>query len=645
MNGVRASGDLRGSAREDHTLDNANSYTNTYANANASADAHAYDQQRRYAHDQTEPSHAQTHVPIAAAQAHDDNDLDDDEDLDEEDEEDDEDMYSELSSSPSIPEGDIDFNFVYALHTFVATVEGQATTTKGDTLLLLDDTNSYWWLVRNLRDDTIGYLPAEQIETPEERLARANKHRNVEHGQLMVEELSAREQEQKSTTSSRSIFSKRSKSTKKRKVAVSFAKPTIVVYEALSSDDEQDVEQETDDQEIDSTAAVASHESNPEVVEEVAPVKQDTIHGSPRSLESDRTKRRSRDSQDSSPRPASASSAGHVHAESATLPAPVRAMRNSMLMDVDPAEADLIPDPLVRSASPTDVRILSHATRSPPASSSGVQHSPRPPSSGHQHHTAPVPLDAVEMERAGSFSVGVPQTTHIRSNDEVGGRRGSTHRALFVNTAGDTTRSAGTDGIVDATEDIYREQQRRGSAGLPAIYSDIASHAHSGSRHGSLSDEHPARLGPDGSGLMTAAPGSAIGVGSQRRGSTSSRRSSRGSISSPIRASFSHGAPPLVSAAGAGAATIKATTPKPLYRFDDDAFARHLLDKEASSWTSRTVRAQARLPVPASAPPLTRNPPPTSSLSVASKFAEIRAGLDTVQARLDRLLLDRLVVK
>lgn len=37
----------------------------------------------------------------------------------------DEDDYSELSSSPSIPEGEIDFDFVYALHTFLATVEGE----------------------------------------------------------------------------------------------------------------------------------------------------------------------------------------------------------------------------------------------------------------------------------------------------------------------------------------------------------------------------------------------------------------------------------------------------------------------------------------------------------------------------------------
>lgn len=51
---------------------------------------------------------------------------------------------------------DIDFEFVYALHTFVATVEGQANATKGDTMVLLDDSNSYWWLVRVSKDNSIG---------------------------------------------------------------------------------------------------------------------------------------------------------------------------------------------------------------------------------------------------------------------------------------------------------------------------------------------------------------------------------------------------------------------------------------------------------------------------------------------------------
>jgi len=51
---------------------------------------------------------------------------------------------------------DIDFDLVYALHTFVATVEGRANAAKGDTMVLLDDSNSYWWLVRVVKDSSIG---------------------------------------------------------------------------------------------------------------------------------------------------------------------------------------------------------------------------------------------------------------------------------------------------------------------------------------------------------------------------------------------------------------------------------------------------------------------------------------------------------
>ncbi|KAJ3175787.1 hypothetical protein HDU87_005781 [Geranomyces variabilis] len=73
----------------------------------------------------------------------------------------------------------IDFGLVYALHTFVANLEGQVCVLKGDSLDLLDDSNSYWWLVKCLKTDEIGYIPAENVETPYERLARLNKSRNV----------------------------------------------------------------------------------------------------------------------------------------------------------------------------------------------------------------------------------------------------------------------------------------------------------------------------------------------------------------------------------------------------------------------------------------------------------------------------------
>ncbi|KAF8743413.1 Ras association (RalGDS/AF-6) domain, partial [Rhizoctonia solani] len=99
-----------------------------------------------------------------------------------EDEDDQEEFMDEddRSSVSEIPDPSIDFDLVYSLHTFVATVEGQANVSKGDSLFLMDDSNSYWWLVRVLKSQEVGYIPAENIETPYERLARLNKHRNVD---------------------------------------------------------------------------------------------------------------------------------------------------------------------------------------------------------------------------------------------------------------------------------------------------------------------------------------------------------------------------------------------------------------------------------------------------------------------------------
>lgn len=70
---------------------------------------------------------------------------------------------------------DIDFEFVYALHTFVATVEGQANATKGDTMVLLDDSNSYWWLVRVVKDSSIG-KPPYSVDIDE---AHAKQHQDT----------------------------------------------------------------------------------------------------------------------------------------------------------------------------------------------------------------------------------------------------------------------------------------------------------------------------------------------------------------------------------------------------------------------------------------------------------------------------------
>jgi hypothetical protein len=76
---------------------------------------------------------------------------------------------------------DIDFEFVYALHTFVATVEGQANATKGDTMVLLDDSNSYWWLVRVVKDSSIGEYsyPTRRVLLIKSRLPTRRTHRDA----------------------------------------------------------------------------------------------------------------------------------------------------------------------------------------------------------------------------------------------------------------------------------------------------------------------------------------------------------------------------------------------------------------------------------------------------------------------------------
>ena len=51
---------------------------------------------------------------------------------------------------------------------------------KGEHLVLLDDSNRYWSLVRILRTRQIGYISGEDMRTPYERLARFNKRPNID---------------------------------------------------------------------------------------------------------------------------------------------------------------------------------------------------------------------------------------------------------------------------------------------------------------------------------------------------------------------------------------------------------------------------------------------------------------------------------
>ena len=130
-------------------------------------------QQQEYHDNHSQQSHQQYENRYASDEEHSvlEDDSGDEQYMDDED---------DNSSSLSIPSESIDFDLVYSIQTFVATVEGQANVVKGDSLFLMDDSNSYWWLVRVLKTQEVGYIPAENIETPFERLARLNKHRNVD---------------------------------------------------------------------------------------------------------------------------------------------------------------------------------------------------------------------------------------------------------------------------------------------------------------------------------------------------------------------------------------------------------------------------------------------------------------------------------
>jgi hypothetical protein len=62
-------------------------------------------------------------------------------------------------------DSDIEIGYVYCCSTYRATNESAITVEQGDGLILLDDCAFYWWFVKAMRDGSLGYLPAENIES------------------------------------------------------------------------------------------------------------------------------------------------------------------------------------------------------------------------------------------------------------------------------------------------------------------------------------------------------------------------------------------------------------------------------------------------------------------------------------------------
>lgn len=87
-------------------------------------------------------------------------------------------------SPPSSPPKELDPNKLYALFDFNGPDPSHLELFKDDSVVLLNDSDSYWWLVKRIDDSKVGFAPAEILETYQERLARLNCWKNeiIERG-------------------------------------------------------------------------------------------------------------------------------------------------------------------------------------------------------------------------------------------------------------------------------------------------------------------------------------------------------------------------------------------------------------------------------------------------------------------------------
>lgn len=83
-----------------------------------------------------------------------------------------------LPSPPSSPPKELDPTKLYALYDFSGPDPSHLPLLKNESVLLLNDSDSYWWLVRKVNNNRIGFAPAEILETYTERLARLNCWKN-----------------------------------------------------------------------------------------------------------------------------------------------------------------------------------------------------------------------------------------------------------------------------------------------------------------------------------------------------------------------------------------------------------------------------------------------------------------------------------
>lgn len=112
------------------------------------------------------------------------------------------DEYQQLA-----PPKELDPSKLYALYAFTGTDPSYCKLKQDEDCILLNDEDVYWWLVKRCKDGTIGFAPAEILETYRERLARLNSWKNeqsllnqIRHGPSHQQNLKNYKKSQKSVS-------------------------------------------------------------------------------------------------------------------------------------------------------------------------------------------------------------------------------------------------------------------------------------------------------------------------------------------------------------------------------------------------------------------------------------------------------------
>ncbi|CDO92845.1 unnamed protein product [Kluyveromyces dobzhanskii CBS 2104] len=105
---------------------------------------------------------------------------------------------------PLNPPQELDPSKLYALYPFQGPDPSHCQLEQDEGCTLLNDQDSYWWLVKRCRDGKIGFAPAELLETFPERLARLNCWKNENISSQSIPDINDRNSNSNSSPSSSS---------------------------------------------------------------------------------------------------------------------------------------------------------------------------------------------------------------------------------------------------------------------------------------------------------------------------------------------------------------------------------------------------------------------------------------------------------